>query len=76
MPHATDWRARGIDPSIVVGGSAISGVYDLEPLLMTSINNDLRLSDGSAKDASPVHLRPVIKAPLFLLYGWLPITYW
>lgn len=69
MLHATDWRERGIDPSIIAGGCAISGVYDLEPLLMTSINNDLQLDEDSARALSPVGLCPLIKAPLFLAAG-------
>ena len=69
MLHATDWRALGIDPSIIVGGCGISGVYDLEPLLMTSINGDLRLDDDSAKASSPIQSKPAIKAPLFLAAG-------
>ena len=69
MLHATDWRAYGIDPASIVGGCAISGVYDLEPLLKTSINNDLRLDEDSARASSPVLMRPLIKAPLFLAAG-------
>ena len=69
MLHATDWRELGIDPSIIVGGCAISGVYDLEPLLMTSINGDLRLDDDSARASSPVQSKPRIRAPLFLAAG-------
>ena len=69
MIHATDWRSRGVDPSAIVGGCAISGVYDLHPLLMTSINADLRLDETSAEEASPVRMRPVLRSPLLLAAG-------
>ena len=66
---ATDWRGYGIDPSVIVGGSGISGVYDLEPLLQTSINADLRLDEASARASSPVLSRPLIKRPLLISAG-------
>src|SRR5271170_6379062 len=42
MLLATDWRARGL-PGAVAGAVAISGVFDLEPLLQVSFNTDLQL---------------------------------
>ena len=69
MLHATGWRERGVNPSLIAGGCAISGVYDLEPLLLTSINDDLRLDEDSARALSPAGLCPLIKAPLFLAVG-------
>lgn len=52
---ATEWRAFGADVpgSLVRHGLAVSGVFDLEPLLSTSLNVDLRLDPESAKAASP-----------------------
>ena len=48
---ATDWRA--LDPALpedlVTAAYAISGLFDLRPLVSTSINNALKLDDASAR---------------------------
>jgi arylformamidase len=54
---ATDWSERddSAPPDMVPSGVAISGVYDLFPLLTISTNNDLRLTPDEAKKVSPIH---------------------
>ena len=37
----TDWAARGRPADLVKGGTAISGIFDLAPLMETSINDDV-----------------------------------
>jgi arylformamidase len=69
MLHATDWRKEGVDPGVIKGGVSVSGVFDLEPLIHTSINPDLRLDIESAAAWSPVRLRPAVGAPLLLAVG-------
>ena len=53
---ATDWRAY--DPSLprdlVVAAYAISGLFDLRPLIGTTINEALQLDEASARAASPL----------------------
>ncbi|KAB2920345.1 MAG: alpha/beta hydrolase [Hyphomicrobiaceae bacterium] len=52
---ANDWsRVAGVPADLVRGGYALSGVYDLPPLIGTSINEALRLSNGTARAASPL----------------------
>jgi arylformamidase len=67
--YATDWRATGIDPLPIKGGVALSGVFDLEPLVLTSMNPDLRLNAENAAAWSPLRMRPVIEAPLLVAVG-------
>jgi arylformamidase len=52
---ATDWPALDATApaDLVAAGYAISGLFDLAPLLHTSINHDLRLDSESARRASP-----------------------
>ena len=69
MMFATDWKARGTSPDAIVGGVSISGVFDLEPLVDVSFNSDLRLNPRSAREVSPVHLEPLLEAPLLLAAG-------
>jgi arylformamidase len=55
MLMATDFSARGL-PGKVHGGTAISGLFDLEPLIETSINAGLKLDTVRARALSPLHL--------------------
>ncbi len=51
---ATDWRRYGDAPADLVRRAlAISGLFDLAPLLATSVNESLRLDDATARAASP-----------------------
>ncbi len=60
MLMATDWRA--IDPALperLVGAALpVSGVFELEPLLGTSIGRALDLTPAEARALSPRYLRP------------------
>ena len=53
---ATDWKA--LDPKapadLVPAAYATSGLFDLTPLLGVSMNQDLRLDERQARDASPL----------------------
>lgn len=51
---ATDWGSRGLPRRLVPAGLAISGVFDLQPLIGTSINEKLRLDRKEAIDVSPI----------------------
>jgi arylformamidase len=57
---ATDWQA--LDPSLpkqlVIAAYTISGLFDLVPLVDTSINRALRLDRETAMAASPLFWRP------------------
>lgn len=69
MLFATDWLARGIDPSCIRGGVALSGLFDLAPLLNCSMNDDLRLDATTARTNSTIHHQCQIAAPLYLAVG-------
>jgi arylformamidase len=53
---ATDWPARDASApaDLVPSGYAISGVFDLVPLMQVSMNEDFRLDEDGAKKISPV----------------------
>jgi arylformamidase len=55
---AFDWSAHGAPADLAVAGLSISGLFDLEPLLHTSVNEDLRLDTEAARAASPVNITP------------------
>lgn len=56
-------------PVAVLGGVGLSGLYDLTPLLETSINTDLHLDASAAEQLSPINLKPRAKAILDLVVG-------
>jgi arylformamidase len=63
---ATDWsQIGGVPADLVRAGYAISGVFDLPPLVGTSLNGALRLNAESAHAASPLFWPPPPKARVF-----------
>jgi len=68
MLVATDWSALG-SPSGLAGAVAISGVFDLEPLVQVSFNTDLKLDRSRARAVSPIHLRPRSSVPMLFAAG-------
>ena len=57
--------AMAMDHPATAGGLAISGIYDLEPMRLSYINDKLRLDEDEARRNSP---GPTEK-PLFIAYG-------
>ena len=51
---ATDWGVRRLPRGLVPAGLSISGVFDLQPLIATSLNEKLRLTRPEAIAVSPV----------------------
>jgi arylformamidase len=53
---ATDWKARGggLPADLVPAGLSISGLFDLAPLMHTSMNQDLRVDAGNVQRISPL----------------------
>ena len=52
---ATDWsKIAGVPADLVKSGYAISGVFELAPLIPTSLNEALKLDGAKAREASPV----------------------
>lgn len=54
---AQDWKSHAADApaDLVPSAYAISGVFDLAPLLQVSINQDLRLDAAEARRVSPLY---------------------
>ena len=53
---ATDWRAfdAALPQDLVPAGLAISGLFDLTPLVTTSLNGALKLDEAEARALSPL----------------------
>jgi arylformamidase len=72
MMMAAVWPA--FDPrlpkDLFKGGLAISGIYDLRPMVQVDwLNPDLRLDEESAYKASPAFLPPATRAPVMTCVG-------
>jgi arylformamidase len=56
--------------NLIKGGLAISGIYDLEPLMHAPfVNRDLKLDQGQARRLSPAAIPPATTAPLYTAVG-------
>jgi arylformamidase len=68
---ATDWRS--IDPALPQGlvkaAYTISGLFDLGPLVGTSVNNALGLDEAAARRASPLFWPPPARGSLDAVVG-------
>src|SRR6185436_335151 len=72
MLMSTDWSAfAGLPADVVKAGCGISGLYDLEPIRLSYLNEVLKLTPESARHLSPVHCPPARSGPLLLAVGGL-----
>jgi arylformamidase len=71
MMMAALWPSYAPDlpATLVKGGLAISGLYDLSPLIHTNVNNDLHLTPERAERCSPAFMPPPAGALLYTAVG-------
>jgi arylformamidase len=71
MMLAAAWSAysKDLPDDLVKGGLAVSGIYDLEPLLHVSFNSDMRLDAAAVQKLSPIRYRPLRAVPLYTSVG-------
>ena len=69
MALAHDWEQDGLPKNIIKGAVAISGVYDLEPVLHVSVKDEIKLDSHAAHENSPMLYPPLPIAPLFIAVG-------
>jgi arylformamidase len=68
---ATDWRAldAALPENLVTAAYTISGLFDLGPLVKTTVNHALRLDAAAARDASPLFWTPPVRGSLDAVVG-------
>lgn len=69
MALAHDWEKEGLPRNMIKGAAAISGVYDLNPVLHITVNEDIRLNPESARENNPMLDPPLPHAPLIIAVG-------
>ena len=66
---ATDWRKYGFWTPPIAGGLAISGLYELEPIRRSYLNEVLGMDPASANRLSPAGHPPETAPPLLTAVG-------
>ncbi len=70
MALATDWQAEfGLPADLVKGATAISGIFDLEPIRRCYLNDVLRMDEAEARRNSPLHLPLGCPCPVVVAVG-------
>lgn len=71
MMLATDWPVLGGDlpADIIKSAIILTGIYELEPLRNTTINEAVGIDEWTAADYSPLYLSPTSSAPLLVSLG-------
>ena len=64
------WHADfGVPEDIVKGACALSGIFDLEPIRLSEVNEWAKLDEAAARRNSPIHNLPEKGCPLIVSYG-------
>ena len=66
---ATDWTKFGLPENPVAGVIAISGIYDVAPLMQTSMNTDIGITNETAIDLNVVTAKIKSHAPIVFAVG-------
>ena len=71
MMMATDWPAfdKALPADLVKAGIPISGVFELEPLVHTSLNEGPQMDIAEARRESPCIIPPLTDAPQLVVVG-------
>lgn len=71
MMMTTDWPAfeDGLPADLVAAGLPISGVYDVEPIRLTPLNEAVRLGKEDVAGLSPMFMKPASANPAVIAFG-------
>ena len=77
MLLAHGWQGGfGVPGDVLKGGCAVSGIFDLEPLLRCSINETLGMDAATARRNSPLLLPPRRGAAVVVAWGEVETREW
>lgn len=72
MMLVTKWQERPdceLPKDLIKGVCAVSGIYDLEPIALTYVDEPLKLTSDSIFENSPIHHSFANLAPIIFAYG-------
>lgn len=64
-----DWTRRGLPRDLIKGATLLTGIYDLEPVLHTSLNSVIGLTSDRVRALSPMYNPPLAPVPVLLEVG-------
>jgi arylformamidase len=73
---ATNWRARGIDSVSFRGAVLISGIFDPEPTIRTTVNAQLNLDRDIAARHNVEVRPPLVDCPVWIFAGGREPWHW
>ena len=69
MLMATDWSEFNVAADAIKGVCGISGIFNLEPIRLSDLNQVLNIDWSTALRNSPVKLLPATRCPLAIVVG-------
>jgi arylformamidase len=71
MMQATDWPAfeGGLPMGVVAAGLPISGIYDLEPIRLTPLNDAVQMKPQDVAEVSPMFMPPTSAGESIIAFG-------
>ena len=69
MMLLTDWSRYGLPQNVIKGVCAVSGIYELEPIRLSYVNEPLGMSAREAAENSPMGKALRNHCPVILAYG-------
>ena len=71
MLAATEWPEviHEMPADLIKGAMSLSGLFDLEPLLLHPINDTLKMDNAMARRNSPIRLKPTLNGPYICAVG-------
>ena len=76
MALAHDWTANGLPADLIKGAAPVTGIYDLAPVPLISVNQQVRLTPEEAAALSPMRLPPRRNLPLLVAVGGAETPGW
>jgi arylformamidase len=69
MALAHDWPAAGLPADLIKGAVPVSGIFDPEPAMHTTVNAEIGLTAAVARRNNALALAPQVRCPVELFVG-------
>ncbi|HUC63044.1 MAG TPA: alpha/beta hydrolase [Alphaproteobacteria bacterium] len=69
MALITDWQARGLPPDVVKSASLASGVYDLDPVVLSARASYVKIDDAERAALSPIRHAARVPCPVLIAHA-------
>jgi arylformamidase len=76
MALAHDWPSAGLQADVIKGAVPISGIFDPEPAMHTTVNAEIGLTEEIARRNNALRLPPKVRCPVELFVGGDEPTEW